>query len=62
MRETIDDQLVFGQTDISQIEFDVKSRDDIPQLLKGLQYIHTQKEIREKVFQILEKQIASNSQ
>lgn len=58
MRKVIDEQLTFGQTDISQIKFDLKSRDDIPKLLKGLQYIYTQKETREKIFQILETQIA----
>ena len=40
MRKVVDEQLFFGETDISQIVFDSKSRDDIPQLLKGLQYIY----------------------
>jgi hypothetical protein len=38
---------------ISEITFDPKSRDDIPPLLRGLQYIFTTPEIREKVFAIL---------
>ncbi len=61
MRKAVDQQLTFGETDISQIKFDLKSRDDIPQLLKGLQFIYTQKETKEKIFRILEKQIAPNS-
>jgi len=38
---------------ISEITFDAKSRDDIPPLLRGLQYIFITPEIREKVFIIL---------
>ncbi len=38
---------------ISEITFDPKSRDDIPPLLRGLQYIFTTPEIREQVFVIL---------
>ena len=61
MRKTVDHQLTFGETDISQITFDLKSRDDIPPLLKGLQYIYTQKETREDIFRILEKEVAPNT-
>lgn len=60
MRKTIDTQLAFGQVDISQITFDPKSRDDIPQLLRGLQYIYTQTETRKAIFQILEDEVAPN--
>ncbi len=38
---------------ISEITFDPKSRDDIPPLLLGLQYIFMTPEIREEVFSIL---------
>ncbi len=38
---------------ISEITFDPKSRDDIPPLLIGLQYLFITPEIREKVFSIL---------
>ena len=37
MRRVIDAQLKFGQVNIPDIKFDLKSRDDIPQVLKGLQ-------------------------
>ena len=40
--------------DLSEIEFDLKSRDDIPQLLRGLQYIFLTPSLREEVFQILD--------
>lgn len=61
MRKVIDAQLVFGMIDISQIRFDSKSRDDIPQILKGLQFIYTQQHVREKIFKILEEKISPNA-
>jgi hypothetical protein len=39
--------------DIAAIVLDPKSRDDIPQLLRGLQYLYTTPEVREQVFAIL---------
>ena len=53
MRRVINPQLQFGEQDISAIELDLKSRDDIPQILRGLQYIYVTPEIRERVFAIL---------
>ena len=53
MRRVINPQLQFGEQDISAIELDAKSRDDIPQILRGLQYIYVTPEIRERVFAIL---------
>jgi hypothetical protein len=54
MRQVIDPQLQFGEQDISAIELDVRSRDDIPRILRGLQYIYVTPEVRERVFAILE--------
>ncbi|MCX4025031.1 ISNCY family transposase [Spartinivicinus marinus] len=59
MRLVKNPQLQFGETDISEIRFDPKSRDDVPQLLKGLQHIYVTPEIRHKVFTILESAIAN---
>jgi transposase, IS5 family len=53
-------QMEFGEVDISQIQLDPKSRDDIPQILKGLQHLYVHPEIREEVFALLEKHIAPN--
>lgn len=39
MREIIKPQLQLGEVDISAIEIDHRSRDDIPRLLRGLQFI-----------------------
>jgi transposase, IS5 family len=61
MRKVIDAQLLFGMIDISQIKFDTKSRDDIPQILKGLQYIYTQQDVRKKIFKILGEKISPNA-
>ncbi len=54
MRTVIQPQMQFGQVDISTIVFNPKSRDDIPQLLRGLQYIYTNAALRERVFTILQ--------
>jgi len=54
MRKVIDPQQQLGELDIGAIELDPKSRDDIPQLLRGLQHIYTTPAVREAVFAILE--------
>jgi len=35
-----------GAISISNIQFDLQSRDEIPQVLRGLQYIYTNPETR----------------
>ncbi|MGR9046994.1 MAG: ISNCY family transposase [Gammaproteobacteria bacterium] len=54
MRTVIQPQLQFGETQIADIVIDPKSRDDIPQLLRGLQYIYTEIDLRQRVFALLE--------
>jgi IS5 family transposase len=58
MRQVIEPQLQFGEQDIGAIVLDPKSRDDIPQLLRGLQHIYTTAELRARVFAILEEVVA----
>ena len=53
MRNVIDPQLKLGEEDIAAIVLDPHSRDDIPQLLRGLQHIYTTRPLRERVFAIL---------
>lgn len=60
MRNTINPQLQFGEVDISEIQISVKSRDDIPPILRALQHIYVTEEIREAVFALMEKHIVSN--
>lgn len=57
MRRVIDRQMKLGEVDISQVEFDVRSRDEIPQLLMGLQYIYCDPGLRSEVFAVLEEAI-----
>jgi transposase, IS5 family len=54
MRTVLHSQMILGEEDIARIKLDPKSRDDIPQLLAGLQYIYTTPEVRQAVFTILE--------
>jgi hypothetical protein len=59
MRVVKNPQMQIGEVDISQIKFDPKSRDDIPKVLKGLQYIYCNSAIRDEIFNFLDKHIAS---
>ena len=53
MRKVFDPQMQFGQINIADIVLDPKSRDDIPKILRGLQYIYTNVPLREQAFKIL---------
>ena len=58
MRVVQNEQMTIGEVDISKISFNYKSRDDIPKILKGLQFIYTHVELRTAIFQLLERQVA----
>ncbi len=53
MRKVINLQVELWKKNIGEIEFDFKSRDEIPKLLIGLQYISQTPEICDQVFNIL---------
>lgn len=53
MRFVVTPQTLPGQVDIATISFDERSRDEIPRLLRGLQYIYCTPELRTQVFEIL---------
>lgn len=55
MRKVIEQQMKIGEVSISTIEFDLRSRDEIPKILMGLQHIYSTPEIRSEVFSILKK-------
>jgi hypothetical protein len=57
MRQVINPQLEFGGVDISQIKFDLKSRDDMPRILRGLQHVYVTDSLRQPIFALLEKEI-----
>lgn len=49
MRTVKDAQMKLGEVDISEIKIDPKSRNDIPQILRGIQHLYVNTEIREKL-------------
>jgi IS5 family transposase len=62
MRKVIDLQMEFWKKDIADIKFDLASRDEIPKLMIGLQYIYSTPSIREAVFNILKAIVPKKSQ
>ena len=58
MRVVQNVQMEIGEVDVSKVKFDLKSRDDIPKILRGLQHLYRDLELRTKVFELLEVQIA----
>ena len=55
MRRVHNQQLTLGEQDIAEIKINRKSRDDIPAILLGLQYIYTTHEIKQQIFEVLKK-------
>ena len=56
----MDQQLKFGETLISDIKFDARSRDELPQLLKGLQSLYCNENVRSRLFDTLQELIPGN--
>lgn len=50
-----------GEVAVSQIKIDTQSRDEIPKMMLGLQHIYCTKDIRQKVFAILEDVISKKT-
>jgi len=61
MRKRFDEQYQIGSKPIQDIQFNPKSRDDIPQVLRGLQYIFTTPDLHEAIFSVMEKTIDTQS-
>ena len=61
MRKLFNEQMKIGAIDISSIEIDKESRDEIPKTLLGLQSIFTNILIRERVFTILKQALPPKS-
>jgi len=57
MRKRFEAQYEIGATPIEKVVIPTKSRDEMPAVLRALQYIYTTPELNEKVFQILERKI-----
>ena len=59
MRVVRNTQMQIGEIDVSQIKFDLRSRDDIPKVLRGLlQHLYMNEPLRTRVFSLLENEIA----
>ncbi len=58
MRVVLPIQLKLGEIDISKIWIDPKSRDDIPQILKGLQHVYKDPKAKDEIFTLLEQEIS----
>lgn len=58
MRVVQNVQMKIGEVDISKIKFDLRSRDDIPKILRGLQHLYIDLPLRKKLFELLEDQVA----
>jgi hypothetical protein len=50
--------MTIGETCISKMVFDLKSRDDIPKILRGLQHLYMDVALRTSIFTLLEQHIA----
>ena len=59
MRQRFEQQMNLRTVAISDVKFPLKSRDELPPVLKALQYIFITPELNEKVFQLLEEKICS---
>ena len=59
MRQRFEQQMNLRTVAISDVKFPLKSRDELPPVLKALQYIFITLELNEKVFELLEKKICS---
>ena len=57
MRNVYDMQYDLCKVPIAEIEFDLRSRDDIPAVLMGLQALHGDAKIRGRIFEILQKHV-----
>lgn len=60
MRQVQSKQLQIGEVDIGSIKLDHRSRDDIPQILLGLQHLYLNDAARDLIFSILEQAIPEN--
>lgn len=60
MRENISLQLQLDEIDVSNIQFNPRSRDDIHQLLTGLHHLYTNEEFKNKIFEILQQLTPNN--
>jgi len=59
MRKRFEQQLSLGVIPINEVKFDDRSRDELPEILKGLQHIFVDPDLSEVVFSLLADEINS---
>jgi len=57
MRQRFARQLELGQTPIEEVPIPPKSRDELPPVLRGLQWIFQTPDVNEQIFQLLEQKV-----
>lgn len=57
MRKRFEVQLALGRTPIEKVQMPVRSRDELPPVLAGLQWIFITPEVNSQVFDLLEKKV-----
>ena len=57
MRKRFEVQLTLGQTPIEKVILPLKSRDELPPILAGLQWIYQTPEVNEPIFALLEQKV-----
>lgn len=60
MRQRFEQQMSLRTVAISNVKFPLKSRDELPPVLKALQYIFVTPELNEKIFSLLENKIVAD--
>jgi IS5 family transposase len=60
MRQRFEQQMNLRTVAIADVKFPLKSRDELPPVLKALQYIFITPELNEKVFRLLEQKICKD--
>ena len=60
MRQAFTPQLELGSTPIEDIIFNARSRDDIPQILLGLQHIYKEPSLRDAVLDVLHRNLSKS--
>ena len=59
MRQRFEQQMSLNTVAIADVAIPLKSRDEMPPLVRALQYLFTTPELNEKVFGLLEKRICT---
>ena len=62
MRVAKNNVLCLGQVDIDDIELDARSRDDIPAVLQGIQCIHRDRDLLQKILDLLSGHLFRNAE